>query len=64
VVRRGAGLALGGPGGHNGVWLDGEGGRNRPVHACKRGFSSAAGSPAKPRRSSSIQWHGELHGVT
>ena len=32
-VRRGAGLAPGGPGGHNGVRLDGGGDRNRPVHA-------------------------------
>jgi hypothetical protein len=63
-VRRGAGLAPGGPGGHNGVRLDGGGGRNRPVHVRRRVLSSAAGVPAKPRRSSSIQWHDELHGVT
>jgi hypothetical protein len=31
-VRRGAGLAPRGPGGHNGVRLDGGGGRNHPVH--------------------------------
>jgi len=62
-VRRGAGLAPGGPGGHNGVRLDGGGGRNRPVHVRRRGLSSAASVPVKPRRSSSIQWHDELHGV-
>ena len=62
-VRRGVGLAPGGPGGHNDVRLDGGGGRNRPVHVRRRVLSSAAGSPAKPRRSNSIQWHGELHGV-
>jgi hypothetical protein len=62
-VRRGAGLAPGGSGGHNGVRLNGRGGRNRPVHVRRRVLSSAAGVPAKPRRSSSIQWHGELHGV-
>jgi hypothetical protein len=38
------------------------GGRNRPVHVRRRVLSSAAGVPVKPRRSSSIQWHGELHG--
>jgi hypothetical protein len=58
------GLALGGSGGHNGVRLDSGGGRNRPVHVRRRVLSSAAGVPAKPRRPSSIQWHGELHGVT
>jgi hypothetical protein len=63
-VRRGAGLAPGGPGGHNDVRLDGGGGRNRPVHVRRRLISSAAGIPAKPRRSSSIKWHDELHGVT
>jgi hypothetical protein len=63
-VRRGARLAPGGPGGHNGVRLDEGGGRNRPVHVRRRVLSSAAGAPAKPRRSSSNQWHGELHGVT
>jgi hypothetical protein len=63
-VRRGAGLAPGGPGGHNGVRLDGGGGRNRRVHVRRRVISSAAGVPAKPRRSSSIKWHDELHGVT
>jgi hypothetical protein len=62
-VRRGAGLAPGGSGSHNGVRLDGGGGRNRPVHVCRRVLSSAAGVPAKPRRPSSIQWHSEPHGV-
>jgi hypothetical protein len=62
-VRRGAGLAPGGSDGHNGVRLDGWGGRNRPVHVRRRVLSSAAGVPAKPRRSSSIQWHDKLHGV-
>jgi hypothetical protein len=52
------------PGGHNGVQLDGGGGRNQPVHVRRRVISSAAGVPAEPRRSSSIKWHDELHGVT
>jgi hypothetical protein len=56
-------LAPGGSDGHNGVRLDGGDGRNRPVHVRRRGLSSAASVPVKPRRSSSIQWHGELHGV-
>jgi hypothetical protein len=63
-VRRATGLAPGCPGGQSGVRLDGGGGRNRPVHARRRVISSAAGVPAKPRRSSSIKWHDELHGVT
>jgi hypothetical protein len=63
-VRRGAGLAPGGSDGHNGVRLDDGDGRNRSVHVRRRVLSSAAGVPAKPRRPSSIQWHGELHGVT
>jgi hypothetical protein len=63
-VRRGAGLAPGGPGGHSGVRLDGGGGRNRPVHVRRRVISAAAGVSAKPRRSSSIKWHDELRGVT
>jgi hypothetical protein len=63
-VRRGAGLAPGGSGGHNGVRLDGRGGQNRPVHVRRRVLSSAVGAPAKLRRPSSIQWHSELHGVT
>ena len=62
-VRRGAGLARGGSGGHNDVRLDGGDVRNRSVHVCRRVSSSAAGVPAKSRRSSSVQWHGELHGV-
>jgi hypothetical protein len=62
--RRGAGLASGGPGGHSDVWLDGGGGRNRPVHVRRRVISSAAGVPAEPWQSSSIEWHDELHGVT
>jgi hypothetical protein len=45
-VRRGAGLAPGGPGGHSEVWLDGGGGRNRPVHVRRRVNSSAASAPA------------------
>jgi hypothetical protein len=52
-------LAPGGPGGHNGVRLDGGGGRNRPVHARRRVVSSAAVVPAKPQRSSSIKGHDE-----
>jgi hypothetical protein len=63
-VRRGAGLARGGSGGHSDVRLDGGDGRNRSVHERRRVSSSAAGVPAKSRRPSSIQWHGELHGVT
>jgi hypothetical protein len=46
-------LAPGDPSGHNGVRLDGGGGRNRPVHMRRRVLSSAAGVPAKPRRPSS-----------
>jgi hypothetical protein len=56
-VRRGAGLAPGGPGDHNGVRLDDRGGRNRPVHTRRRVVSSAANVSAKPRRSSpKAQW--------
>jgi hypothetical protein len=58
-----AGLARGGSDGHNDVRLDGGDGRNRSIHVRRRVSSSAAGVPAKSRRSSSIQWHGELHGV-
>jgi hypothetical protein len=57
-------LAPGGPGVHSGVRLDGAGGRNRPVYVRRRVISSATGVPAKPRRSSSIKRHDELHGVT
>jgi hypothetical protein len=63
-VRRGAGLAPGGPGGHNGVRLDDGDGWNHSVHVRRRVLSSAAGVPAKPRRPSPIQWYSELHGVT
>jgi hypothetical protein len=63
-VRWVAGLASGGSGGHNGVWLDGGDGRNRSVHVRRRVLSSAAGVPAKPRWPGSIQWHGELRRVT
>jgi hypothetical protein len=59
-----AGLASGGSGGHNGVRLDGGDGRNRSVHVRRRVLSSAAGVSAKPQRPGSIQWHGELRGVT
>jgi hypothetical protein len=62
-VRRGAGLARGGSGGHNDVRLNGGDGRNRSVDERRRVSSSAAGVPAKTRRSSAIQWPGELHGV-
>jgi hypothetical protein len=58
------GLASGGPGSHNGVRLDGGGGRNRPVHVRWRVISSAAGVPAEPRRSGSIKRYDELHGMT
>jgi hypothetical protein len=63
-VRREAGLARGGSGDHSDVRLDGGDGRNRSIHVRRRVSSSAAGVPAKSRRSGSIQWHGELHGVT
>jgi hypothetical protein len=56
-------LARGGSGGHSDVRLDGGDGRNRSVHVRMRVSSSVAGVPAKSRRSGSIQWHGELHGV-
>ena len=58
------GLAWGDSGGHVEVRLDVGDGRNRPVHARRRVFSSAASVPAKPRRTGSIRGHGELHGVT
>jgi hypothetical protein len=58
------GLARKGSGGHNDVRLEGGDGRNRSVHMRRRVSSSAAGVPAKSRRSGSIQGHGELHGVT
>jgi hypothetical protein len=57
-------LARGGSGGHSEVRLDGGDGRNRSVHVRRQEFSSAASVPAKPRRSGSIQGHGELPGVT
>ena len=63
MVRRGAGLARGGFGGHNDVRLDGGDGRNRSVDVRRRGSSSAVGVPAKSRRPSPIQRHGELPGV-
>jgi hypothetical protein len=56
-----AGLAPGSPCGHDEVRLDD--GWNRPVHVRRRASSSAAGAPAYPRRYSSIQGHGKLHGV-
>jgi hypothetical protein len=59
-VQRGVGLARGGSGGHNDVRLAGGDGRNRSVHVRRRVSSSAAGVPAKPRRPSPIQRHGEL----
>jgi hypothetical protein len=62
-VRRRVGLASGGPCGHDEVRLVDGDGRNRPVHVCRRASSSAAGTPAYPRRYRSIQGHGELHGV-
>jgi hypothetical protein len=62
-VRRGAGLARGGSGGHNDVRLDDGDGQNRSVHVRRRVSSSAAGVPAKPRRPSPIQRHGQLPGV-
>jgi hypothetical protein len=62
-VRRGAGLARGGSGGHNDVRLDGGDGRNRSVHVRRRVSLSAGGVPAKPRRPSPIQRHGERPGV-
>jgi hypothetical protein len=62
-VRRRAGLASGGPCGHDEVRLDDGDGRNRPVHVRRGASSSAAGAPAYPRRYSSIQGHIKLHGV-
>jgi hypothetical protein len=63
-VRRGARLASGGPGGHSEVWLNSGCGRNRPVHVRRRVIPSAAGVPAEPQGSSSIERHDELHGMT
>jgi hypothetical protein len=57
-------MARGGSSGHSDVRLDGGDGRNRSVHVRRRVFSSAASVPAKPRRSGSIQGHGELPRVT
>ena len=57
------GLASGGPCGHDEVWLDDDDGWNRPVHVRRRASSVAVGAPAYPRRYSSIQGHGKLHGV-
>jgi hypothetical protein len=62
-VRRRAGLASGGPCGHDEVRLIDGDGQNRPVHGRRRVSSSAAGAPAYPRRYSSIQGHGKLQGV-
>jgi hypothetical protein len=62
-VRRRTGLAPGSPCGHGEVRLDDGDGRNRPVHVRRQASSSAAGAPAYPRRYSSIQGHGKLHGV-
>jgi hypothetical protein len=45
-VRRGAGLALGGPSNHSEVRLDDGGGQNRPVHVHRRVNSSAVSAPA------------------
>jgi hypothetical protein len=58
------GLARGDSDGHVEVRLDVGDGRNRPVHERRRVCSSAASVPAKPRRTGSIQGHGELHGVS
>jgi hypothetical protein len=58
------GLVRGGSGGQSDVRLDDGDDRNRSVHVRRRVSSSATGVLAKPWRSSSIQGHGELHGVT
>jgi hypothetical protein len=58
------GSAWGDSGGHVEVRLGVGGGRNRPVHACRRVSSSAASIPAKLRRTGAIRGHGEHHGVT
>jgi hypothetical protein len=57
------GLAPRSPCGHDEVRLDDGDGRNRPVHVRRRASSSAVGALAYPRRYSSIQGHGKLHGV-
>jgi hypothetical protein len=57
------GLALGGPCGHNEVWLDDGDGRDRPVHVRRRASSSASSAPAYPRRYRSIQGYEKLHRV-
>jgi hypothetical protein len=62
-VRQRPGLALGSPCSHGEVRFDDGDGRNRPVHLRRRASSSVAGAPAYPRRYSSIQGHGKLHGV-
>jgi hypothetical protein len=62
-VRRRAGLALGGPGGHVEVRLVDGDGRNRSGHVRRQSSSSAAYAPACSRPYCSIQWHIKLHGV-
>jgi hypothetical protein len=62
-VGRRTRLAPGSPCGHGEVQLDDGDGRNRPIHVRRRASSSVAGALAYPRRYSSIQGHGKLHGV-
>jgi hypothetical protein len=57
------GLASGSPCSHDEVRLDDGDSQKRPVHVRRRASSSAACAPAYPLRYSSIQGHGELHGV-
>jgi hypothetical protein len=64
-VRRGVGLASGGPGGHIEVRLDGGGGRNRPVHVRRPEHSSGVGfgRPWRSQRGTARRrWWPELIG--
>jgi hypothetical protein len=62
-VRRGAGLAPGGPCGHIEVRLVVGDGQNRSGHVRRRAGSSAVSALACSRRHRSIQGLRELHGV-
>jgi hypothetical protein len=61
-VRRGAGLALGGPGGHVEVRLVDGDGRKRSGHVCRRSGSSAAYAPACSRRRVQLNHMGSFTG--
>jgi hypothetical protein len=62
-VRRGAGLAQGGPSGHVEVWLVVGDGQNRSGHVRRQAGSLAVSAPACSWRHRSIQGLRELHRV-